>query len=116
MSREITTEEIREQFIRHLHHLVDYWANLPEDCREGRDPASWRIDGVVFSVLSALDGCTMGFPGFIVAPIPHVDAKEYNISEGNDYYPENSSIDVKGDIGGALHEYFSMSNQEEKNK
>jgi hypothetical protein len=52
----------------------------------------------------ALDGGAMALPGFIVAPNPHPSDKEYHISEGSDYYPENHELDIKGDIAGGLHE------------
>lgn len=103
--REKTTEEIREEFLKHVRHLIQYWdevsgKNAPETQKE-------RLEGLAFSILVALDGNTMALPKFIVAPDPHPDDKEYLISEGNNYYPENHNSDVKGDIAGCLHELLN---------
>lgn len=98
--REKTTEEIREEFLKHVRSLIKYWNSV-----EGKDSPKTcldRLEGLAFSIMVALDGGAMAVPGFIVAPSPHPDDKEYHISEGSNYYPENP--EVKGDIAGALHE------------
>jgi hypothetical protein len=101
-SREKTTEEIREEFLKHVRSLINYWDKV-----EGKDSPKTqkdRLDGLAFSIMVALDGGAMALPGFIVAPCPHPSDKEYHISEGSDYYPENHELDIKGDIAGSLHE------------
>jgi hypothetical protein len=102
MSREYTTEEVREKFLRHVNSLVEYWA------REDLDSPyvmKDRLGGLAFSIMSALDGCSMNLPGFIVAPCPHEDDKEYAINNNEDYYPQFPLGDEKiCDIAGGLHE------------
>lgn len=100
MSKEKTTEEVRENFLNHLKELVDYWDSI--DTKNTKE----KLSGLVFSILSTLDGCSSVLPGFIVAPFPHKDDKEFNIQEGNDYYPENNYNSIKCDIAGSLHELF----------
>lgn len=103
MSRQYTTDEVREKLLRHLAVIADYWDTVvgPKDQRE-------RIHGAVFSVLSTLDGSSIDVPGFIVAPRPHEDDKQYHIDNGNNWFPENHQLDdqIQSDIGGCLHELF----------
>lgn len=102
MSREYTTEEIREQFLDHIRAMVNYWDSIPKETTKE------KLDGLAFSILAALDGSSAGLPGFIVAPLPHQDDKQYNIENDENYYPENDEIEnqIKGDIAGLLHELF----------
>ena len=102
MSREYTTEEIREQFLDHIRVMVNYWDGIPKETTKE------KLSGLAFSILVALDGCAGDLPGFILAPLPHPDDKQFNIDEEENYYPENHEIEdkIKGDISGGLHELF----------
>lgn len=97
MSQELTTDEIRTKFLRHIWHMIDYWEkeDRPETVRE-------RLEGLAHSMLSTLDGCSGELPSFIVAPHPHPEDKAFYISEGENWYPMNE--EAEGDIGGCLHE------------
>lgn len=100
MSREKTEEEVRDEFLNHIRGLVVYWNKVDDrDCEE-------KLSGLAFSILAALDGCSGGLCGFIVAPSPHEDDKQYHIDEGRNYYAENYNSDVKCDIAGGLHDLF----------
>lgn len=101
MAREYTMEEVREIFLRHVHHLIDYWEDEGEAVTS-RD----RLEGLAHSLLAMLDGCSADAPGFIVAPLPHKDDKERLESLGENWYPENDETLVNCDIGGALHDLF----------
>lgn len=98
--REWTEDEIRERLLRHVWDMVEYWADRP-----GK-PIEERLSGLAFSILAALDGCAMAIPAFIVAPCPHESDKDFNRSNGDNWYPENHKAKVKADIGGSLHELF----------
>jgi hypothetical protein len=100
--REYSENEIRENFLRNVWSIVDYWKNeeLENDTMEN------RIEGVVFSILAMLDGANINLPSFIVAPSPHKDDKEYSIKNNHNYYPYNDSDNIKGNIAGCLHELF----------
>lgn len=100
MSREKTTEEVREEFLDHVRYLVSYWDRIEKETTKE------KLSGLAFSILSALDGCSAGLPSFIVAPCPHPEDKQYHIDNDEDYYPENHDVDVKCDIAGCLHELF----------
>jgi hypothetical protein len=104
MSKEYTKEEVREHFLRHVNSLIEYWDRDDLDSvKTSRD----RLEGLAFSIMVVLDGCAMALPGFIVAPFPHENDKEYAILEGDDYYAFNDEDLVKCDIAGSLHELLS---------
>lgn len=100
--RQWTEKEIREKFLRQVAGMSEYWAKLqpvdgtPKTVQE-------RLDGLAFSILAMLDGCNIGIPGFIVAPAPHDDDKEYCINEGENWFPQQADL---CDIGGGLHELY----------
>jgi hypothetical protein len=100
MSREKTEEEVRNEFLNHIRHLVKYWNTIDDR------PSEEKLNGLAFSILAALDGGAGGLCGFIVAPNTHEDDKQYHIDEGRNYYPENHNSDVKCDIAGSLHEFY----------
>jgi hypothetical protein len=94
-SREYTTDEIREQFMNHVRMLIEYWDNVD------RQTTKEKIEGFAHSLLATIDGSSMDLPGFILAPAPHHEDKQYYIDKGENYYPENQS---DSDIAGYLHE------------
>ncbi len=98
MPRELTTEEVRNQFLSHVRFMIDYWE------RETRATTSkQKLEGLAHSILVTLDGGS-GLPAFIVAPNPHPDDQQFRIEEGEDWFPENHTLKVKADISGGLHE------------
>lgn len=98
MSEEKTPEEVRHEFLSYARHLVGYWVNEKTDPRE-------IAEGVIFSLLVAIDGCVVGLPAFILAPSPHQDDKEDQIENDEDWYPENLD-GATCDIGGGLHDDY----------
>ena len=95
MSREYTLEEMQEQFIGHIHALIDYWEN------ESRaSTTKEKLEGLAFSILTAIDGESLAVPGYQLIPVTSEENKEYYISQGENYYPEDT------DIAGYLHEKF----------
>lgn len=101
MPREMTPREVRDKFIENMCKICKYWC---ENANE--DDYRERVIGAIFSVLVLLDGESLASPPFIVAPFPHKDDKEFNISQGENYYPYNKKNSVKSDIAGTLHEGF----------
>ena len=104
---------VKETFPEHIKYVQDtpenrerlgekYWDKV--DGKDAPKTQKDRLEGLAFSMLVILDGGAMDLPGFIVAPDPHPSDKEYHISEGSNYFPENHKLDVKGDIAGCLHE------------
>ncbi len=101
MAREYTEEEVRQQYLELVWSYIDYWHNLPDKtCRE-------KMEGLAFGMLVILDGGTeLELPGFIVAPSPHPDDKEYLENQGKNWFPENDESSVNCDISRGLHELF----------
>jgi hypothetical protein len=96
MSKKYTNDEVRAKFLSHVNHLVKYWAEQPNQTDFE------KVEGVAFSILSVIDGCSMNLPGFVLAPQPHKDDKQFHIGNDEDYYPRTKK--VKTDIAGTLHE------------
>jgi len=102
MSKEITTDEVKEKFLEHVRVLVRYWDNQNEQT------SFEKLSGLAFSILSTIDGSSLDLPKFILAPDPHKEDKEYHIDENSNYYPDNNDIDIKSDISGGLHELLNL--------
>jgi hypothetical protein len=49
------TKQIRDELLRHFAGLRDYWADKGKDKQDA-------CDGVVFSLLCAIDGCSLEAP------------------------------------------------------
>jgi len=103
MCREKTVEEIRDEFVDHVGHLVDYWDTLPDkSCRE-------KLEGLAHSILTTIDGESVALPGYIMIPNSCLQDRDFHIEENENYYPV---IDEKSpvrhfDIAGCLHEVWS---------
>lgn len=98
-SRAYTDEEVRDQILRHIKALVGYWANE----NSVQDPKE-KLDGLAFSILSMLDGCSLHLPAFNLVPDPHPDDKEYHQENGDNWYESNP-------LSFHLHEYYSRMNE-----
>jgi len=103
--REYTTDEIQENFLDTVRTIVEYWST--EAIMD--DTVETRVNGCAFSIMALLDGCNIGVPGFIVAPIPHQEDRRYRCDNGENWYPENHEIEhmINGDIAGNLHELLA---------
>ena len=81
-------EAHRELFVSHVRGLVEYWFN------ESRQPETKsKLEGLAFSILSAIDGCSVGLPPYKLVPM-------VSVNDGEDW----ASSDI--DIAGGLHETF----------
>jgi hypothetical protein len=98
-SRQMTVDECRAALLRHVWGMIQYWDQTP-NCGDQRN----RLEGVAFSILAALDGSAGGLPGWIVAPSPHPDDKDYNIRHGENWWPTPPQLPC--DVAGCLHEKF----------
>ena len=99
MSKELNRNEAQKEFLRHVRVMIDYWENNIQDM-----PSQKKLEGLAFSILTALDGCALDLPGYAVIPIcSKKDIKSY-IAEGQDYYEEFTNEKGCCDIAGDLHE------------
>jgi len=76
-----TQKEVQEKFLMYCWNMVVYWS---EDTRTpgARD----KLEGLMHSFLTLLDGMTLDFPAVELIPAPHRDDKGYNIIEGRNYF------------------------------
>lgn len=106
--RAYTEDEIRDMLLNHFRVMADYWATLPDiDVVTGRPiTVKDRCDGVVFSILSALDGCAGGFPCAVTLKMdPHPEDKQFLESNGENW------VDPGTEIADMLHEYYYRMNK-----
>lgn len=96
--RQYTAEEVGEMFLKHVWVLIDYWDTKKENKLNA-------LEGLAFSILSALDGESAVLPAFMVIPMPHEQDADYYISQGENWFPPYDS-ENPCDIGGSLHEKF----------
>ena len=96
MSKEITKENARTIFLENVRVIARYWATT----RDGGDVAN-RCDGVAFSILSLIDGCS-SMPSMDIVLRPHPDDMEFCKSEGMDWYVDGMAINDNC----LLHEFF----------
>jgi hypothetical protein len=93
MTQKVTPDELRDEMLSVFREVAHYWATLP-----GYDKAMGRVitvkdrcDGVVFSILSQLDGCGQ-LPAFDL--VSHV-------------HPDDDDQSMEGVIiSDMLHEHF----------
>lgn len=113
---EYTQGEMLVKFLTHLKVMRDYWATTPLDPE--RSDVKARMDGLCFSFLSMLDGCSMDLPSFEVLPTPHPSDEEYLRDDGCDWWPNQSEKLEKSGLksisgGYAMHELWHAFNRGE---
>lgn len=97
MTKSYTKEEMQEMLIAQCKAVAFSWSRV-----ENTSPRE-MCDGVVFSMLNIIDGCSGGFPSAInLVMAPHPDDKEYNISN-NEQWVEPGQV-INDDV--MLHEMF----------
>ena len=84
--RAFSAEEMREQFLRHLHTMADYWADLPD-----HSPRE-KCDGLAFSILVAFDGGAMSLPSMDIVMRPHKGDKAFAIDNGENWVEDGQVI------------------------
>lgn len=106
-NRPKTEEEIREEFLEHIRGLVEYWE------QENRTPSvRGKLEGLAFSILSAIDGESADLPGYELRALPSSDEDIQLFREKNENYYGEAPFD----IAGCLHEHFYKKQEEVKVK
>ena len=101
--RPYTAEEAREMFLHHVRELARYWAELPGD----KTPRE-RCDGLAFSILVAIDGCSAELPALDLSLSPHPDDEAYYKGNGENWFETGMVINDC-----QLHEAFYRPNRDE---
>jgi hypothetical protein len=91
MARELTNDEVRERFLKHVAAIVEWWDKETKvtNTRE-------KLEGVALSILALIDGSNIDLPKFVLAPDPHPDDKAYRQRHDEDWFP--GCPEVKTDI------------------
>ena len=101
MPRALTDEELRDKLLDHFRSIARHWSTVKiEDEQQGSLQS--RIDGAIFSVLSTLDGCTLGIPPFDLVAQPSVDDKQYCVDNDEDWIEPGTKISTM------LHEFWHL--------
>lgn len=97
----MSKEEMQKMFLGSIRRIVNYWGNLEDK------PDHYKCEGVAFSILSLIDGCSGSFPcGVDLVLKPHPEDKDFCIEEGEDYVEDGMVLN--DDI--MLHEQFCKGN------
>jgi len=74
----MTRDEAREDLIKHLWHVLEYWE------KESREPSTrGKMEGLLHSILVTLDGGSGMMPGFTVSAIVPEEDVEFHVSNGS---------------------------------
>jgi hypothetical protein len=89
--------------------MLTYWRDIPADRLRlpgspERSDTHERLEGLMFSVLVALDGGSMHLPAIQLVTDPHPEDGPAAAAEGTDWWPSNVIIN---DGGVEMHDEFS---------
>lgn len=79
-------DEARAMLLQHFHSLVDYWDAIPKATTKE------KMDGLVFSILTTLDGCSSALPAIDLHMHPHESDKQFCISQGERWFEPGQII------------------------
>lgn len=87
IAREYTPDELRDMLLGQVALMVDYWS-----LGKGKDVRN-ACEGVAFSILNTLDGCTgSGVPAFDLVAMPNPANKQDCIENGENWVGEETRI------------------------
>lgn len=110
-AKEITQDEARHLFLKHIASLVEYWE------KESRASTSKdKLEGLAFSIMVTLDGGSGGHPGYQLIPNTNPEDIDFAKKEGFDYYPEEPE-DIIGNssLHNSINQYLENRAPEFKN-
>lgn len=102
MSRAKTAEDVRGEFLGHIHALVSYWAGERGSNVPTEKSVKERLDGLAFSILNIFDGTAMALPAFDIVCSPHPEDKAYCQENEDNWYESGQVIND----GCMLHELW----------
>lgn len=78
--------EVRDMFLKKIKSITNCWSNY--EAKTNKE----RCEGVAFSILALIDGCSLDFPAINMLLAPHPDDKKYCIARDEDYFEEGTLI------------------------
>lgn len=91
-------KEVRDKFLRQIKAIANEWSRYENKSNKE------RCEGVAFSILALIDGCSIGFPAINMLLAPHPDDKQYFTDNDEDYFEEGMLIN-----NCCLHDLFYKS-------
>ncbi len=107
-----TREEMRDKLLTKFSTILDYW--LDESRAETVED---RMEGMMHSVLSTLDGSAADMPGFLLIPNVTPADDKYHRQNGEKHAPpitDDTTIGDAIDVGGVLHELWHRVRDKER--
>lgn len=103
-----TVDETRAHFVQRVMGIVEQWdkSDLTSESLQSLNTQRGRLEGVAFSMLSMIDGGSLGMPGFKLIAMEKEDPEE--VAEAMEHGIKQHSTH---DIAGSLHEVFKSMNQ-----
>ena len=101
--RKYTEEEVRDTLMRRIKSCAKEWASYPD-----KTPQE-IADGVAFSILAILDGCSTGCPGFYLYAAVHEDDEKYHKDRGENWIEPETSL-----ASFHLHDHYHAAEPEEE--
>ncbi|NTF18161.1 hypothetical protein G6L37_07060 [Agrobacterium rubi] len=86
--RAYTSDELRDAFLDEVRSIAKSWADPKID----RD-IEGRCNGVAFSIMALLDGCSIGIPTIDLVFQPHVADKDHHIGRGENWIEPGTVVD-----------------------
>jgi hypothetical protein len=105
--RAYTKQEVRLMLIDHFKELAKHWAI--SSIKEKKYTIQDRLDGLLHSILSTLDGESLELPAIDLVLSPHEDDKQFHIQEGENYF--EPGMVINDDI--CLHEMLYITETSE---
>jgi hypothetical protein len=86
MSKPISKEQLREQFLNSVRMYAREWASY-----KNKTPQQ-RCDGLAFTLMALLDGTDVDLPAFDLVARPHPDNEAYHKAHGQDWVVDGQVI------------------------
>lgn len=79
-------KEVKDMFLKKIKSITNYWSNY--EAKSNKE----RCEGVAFSILSLIDGCSIDFPAIDMRLAPYPDDKQCHIDNDEDYFEQGMLI------------------------
>lgn len=90
-SRAFTSQEIEETIYLQLATYARFWSAHVSNHNDYE-----KCLGMAHSILSMLAGCNINLPAFELHPSPHPDDEEYHLKIDENYYDNNTVVNLNG--------------------
>ena len=82
----VPVDHARKAVLDNMRMMSNTWAKYPDLTVEE------RLNGLCFSILAMIDGVSPGIPAIDLVLRPHPEAKEYGVTNGENYFQDGMII------------------------